>query len=418
MNLKENISLAIAGLRSNKMRAFLTMLGIIIGISSVIMITTLGMIMQKSVTDSYASLGANLVQIGLETKNDALRNYYMHEDMLTDEMIDQYKEEFGNKISRIGLNSSVDKKGSTRIGHKDYEIKGQGANADYIQMQSMNIIKGRSFTERDINSEKYVCLLSDKQAKKIYGNENPLGQIMAVRFGNSTYDFTIVGIYEQKMTALLSAVASIGASDWDPTLLIPVSTADRISGAIPGSYFYMMINGAEELDSTEFGEQTANFFNSHFYAKNDSFQCRYYTAEQEMSMMTSVLGIVQTVISVIAAISLLVGGIGVMNIMLVSVTERTREIGVRKALGAKNSAIRIQFITESMIICLIGGIIGIIFGVLFGNLAGLLMNTMASPSPMAIIGSVLFSMAIGVFFGYYPANKAAKMDPIEALRYE
>lgn len=161
-----------------------------------------------------------------------------------------------------------------------------------------------------------------------------------------------------------------------------------------------------------------SFINNTYYRDNDSIEVMYQTAESQMAMIDQVLGTLQVAISVIAGISLLVGGIGVMNIMLVSVTERTREIGVRKAMGAPNSAIRMQFIVESIIICLIGGAIGILLGIGLGNIAGAIVGTMAPPSLGSIVLAVGFSMGIGIFFGYYPANRAAKLDPIEALRYE
>ena len=170
-------------------------------------------------------------------------------------------------------------------------------------------------------------------------------------------------------------------------------------------------------DATQFLNQVQYFFDSR-YRKNEDFQVSAYSMESMVSSMTDMLSTVSLAIAVIAGISLLVGGIGVMNIMLVSITERTREIGTRKALGATNGSIQLQFIVEAVIICLIGGMIGIILGVGLGSVAAKLLGYAAKASVLSIVVSVLFSMVIGVFFGFYPANKAAKLDPIEALRYE
>lgn len=172
-----------------------------------------------------------------------------------------------------------------------------------------------------------------------------------------------------------------------------------------------------DTDSTEFLEKVENFFEQ-YYAKNENYQISAYSMESIISSMTDMLSTISLAIAIIAGISLLVGGIGVMNIMLVSITERTREIGTRKALGATSGSIRLQFIMESVVICLIGGFIGIVLGITLGAVAAGFMGYAASPSVTGIIFSVSFSILIGIFFGYYPANKAAKMNPIEALRYE
>ena len=205
-------------------------------------------------------------------------------------------------------------------------------------------------------------------------------------------------------------------ADITTDLFIPIQTEWKLTGTIEG-YYYINVMTKQGTDSRALAQDFQDYFNR-FYTRNQDFQIMAISLDSVIDQYASMMGTVQVAIAVIAAISLLVGGIGVMNIMLVSVTERTREIGTRKALGAKNSAIRMQFIVESVIICLIGGIIGIIFGMLLGYAGASLLGFPAHPSVDAILIAVCFSMAIGVFFGYYPANKAAKLDPIEALRYE
>jgi putative ABC transport system permease protein len=208
----------------------------------------------------------------------------------------------------------------------------------------------------------------------------------------------------------------IPVDDMPTTVAIPISTAKRITGAQQG-YRSFSVMVAEGVDGAVVQEHMEEFFGQK-YESNPYFTVITENAGARVGMMTDTLDMVSVAISIIAAISLLVGGIGVMNIMLVSVTERTREVGTRMALGARASAIRAQFITESMIICLIGGIIGILMGLGLGSVATSLMGFPAEPSVPVIVLAVAVSMIIGVFFGFYPANKAAKLDPIEALRYE
>ncbi len=179
-----------------------------------------------------------------------------------------------------------------------------------------------------------------------------------------------------------------------------------------------MVQAARGTDAKQLGEELETWFNQNYYRNNDSFEVNTFSMAAVISSMTSMLSTISLAIAVIAGISLLVGGIGVMNIMLVSITERTREIGTRKALGATNASIRFQFITESVVICLLGGFIGIGLGLSLSLAATVMLGYEAAPSIPGIMFSVVFSMAIGVFFGFYPANKAAKMEPVDALRYE
>lgn len=419
MNFTENIKMAFASLRSNKMRAILTMLGIIIGISSVIMIATMGNIMQKSITDTINSQGgSNLVGFGLNLKKDYTRDYLMDGDWITEEMIANVSERFADDIKAVSIYNGSDR-GTTRFRRENLELVVYSVNPGYIYNSAYEMVAGRYIADKDVARKLSVCVISDKQAEKLYGSvKSAVGQTLNVKMLGGSYDFTVVGVYEYKMTALLSASVAMTGEDWNNEVYVPYSTMTKIyNNSTPSFYnYYIIVN--DGVKPAEFCEEVANYMNNRWYRDNDSIEVMWQTAESQLEMINQVLGIVSMVIAIIAGISLLVGGIGVMNIMLVSVTERTREIGVRKALGAPNSAIRSQFIIESMIICLIGGFIGIIGGILLGNAAGLIVGTTAPPSMGAIVLAVSFSMAIGIFFGYYPANRAAKLDPIEALRYE
>ena len=419
--LYENILLAISGLRANKMRALLTMLGIIIGIGSVIGIVMVGDSMTNSMTSSLQEMGANTVQISLqqrESENGTSYSVYMdEEDYINDEMIEAFLQDYGDVVESVRLQESM---GSGRVteGHRYANVSISGVNSGYQSANHLTMLGGRFIGDKDNKGVKNVAVVSDRLVNNMFGQgQNPLGKEIKVNCGKEQYTFTIIGVYQYEQNAIM-AMMGAAASDADITtdLFIPIQTEWKLTGTIEG-YYYINVMTKQGTDSRALAQDFQDYFNR-FYTRNQDFQIMAISLDSVIDQYASMMGTVQVAIAVIAAISLLVGGIGVMNIMLVSVTERTREIGTRKALGAKNSAIRMQFIVESVIICLIGGIIGIIFGMLLGYAGASLLGFPAHPSVDAILIAVCFSMAIGVFFGYYPANKAAKLDPIEALRYE
>lgn len=418
MNLLENIKLALEGLRANKMRALLTMLGIIIGIASVIAITSLGDAMSNTLNETLSNVGGRNIQLYVMPKDVDGTYSNSDEDNITDEMIERFRQRYGDEIEGLEISNNVGAAKTVDV-IPQQEMKITGANHDYFTVENVKIVQGRAISDRDVEGEKNVIVISSIMQKNLYGEgSDPIGKEIKVETTYGTESFYVVGVYQDPMedatqSAMMVAMGGSGRS----TAYIPYTTAKNITNDTTKGYSMIMLMASPNVSSTELATKAAAYFNK-FYPESSNSKVEAQSMENIMKEMNTAMSQVSMAIAVIAGISLLVGGIGVMNIMLVSVTERTREIGVRKALGAPNSAIRIQFLVESMIICIIGGILGILLGAGFGALGGLLLKTAVVPSLGSIALAVGFSMAIGVFFGYYPANKAAKLDPIEALRYE
>lgn len=429
MLIFENIRLSFEALRANKMRALLTMLGIIIGISSVIAIMTVSSSLSVSISDSFQEMGANNVTVGIKQTSEesevrqngmkfgaANRNVTADEDdLITDEMIAGLRAKLADQIDAVAISESVGS-GTIKSGSDYANITVNGINDEYFASSDVTLLAGRKLKKEDITGKKRVIMVSDRVIDNMFGgdNDSALWEKISVDMDGVYYDYYIVGVYRYEES---SSFSSSTDEDITTAAYIPLTTGKEQNHADDGYSQITVVTKASVESVSALAEEIELFF-APYYKANEDYEISALTMESMTESMNDMVQTVSVAISIIAGISLLVGGIGVMNIMLVSITERTREIGTRKALGAKNSSIRLQFIIEAVVLCLVGGVLGILFGLALGTAAALALGYSATAPVAAILAAVGFSAVIGVFFGFYPANKAAKMNPIEALRYE
>ncbi len=401
--LIENMQMAFFAIRINKMRSILTMLGIIIGIGSVISIVSIGDTMRAMFADLYKNVGLTQAYISIGYwVNDTRQGDYFN----LDEM-EQVKEAFPDEIAYIDSSASASAKAVYKRTSIDFSY--EGIDWNYQDVQPVNMVYGRYLNEGDILGRKKNVVMDTDSALKLFGVEDAVGRTFRTTLYGTTDDFTVVGVYRKEINAFQAMM--MGQSK-NGSAFIPYTLLTW-----PNDYFYSLHVYAREgvnLDDF-FGQLQAYCAKLHSRNPNDLY---VQTAVQEMNMVDSIMGGLSAAVGGIAAISLVVGGIGIMNIMLVSVTERTREIGIRKALGARTRDVMVQFLTESAILSACGGLIGVILGVSLVAAGGTALGMKVVIRPLIVVIAVGFSAVVGIFFGLYPASKAAKSDPIDALRYE
>jgi len=416
--IKENCKLALISIKANKMRAFLTMLGIIIGVAAVIAIMTVGNSMTKGVQKQLESYGVQNISVGIEQIDYSQELSEADEEnmKINPETIHSLANDFQDKISAISVEESVGQ-GTVLVNNKKATVDITGISAGYFKANQFKLLHGNYFTEAAYNQGSKVALVSDKYVKQIAGeNYNPediLGKEYEVNVNDEYLTVTVVGIYEYNKQSGYGGVSKVQSTP----MYIPVNTAWSFTHS--KAIYYFTVVAADNVDAIALGNEIKTYLTDKLTTQlGDKFMVDAYSNQTMIQENSKMMGQMTMAISMIAAIALIVGGIGVMNIMTVSITERTREIGTRKALGAPDSMIMLQFISEAIILCLLGGFIGIVIGIVLGDVASHFMGYAPTVSFASIYMSVGFSMAIGVFFGYSPAKHAAKMNPIDALRYE
>ena len=398
----EYIKIALMNIRSNKGRSVLTMLGIIIGITSVIMILSIGDGVKGQVSDELNALAGGLIGIYVNNEQSEEEIYFDEDDF----------EAIREKIDGVkGVTPVYTLYGSV-IGRKgEFTAYTTGGSESMEFYQSEPIVQGRYFTAADYYAGNRVCVITQQAAKKLFGTTDVTGLTIEVTLYGVTQDLTIVGIRQDSASAMFSMYGNM------INIEVPLNLLSASYGQYFGGFTDFYVISESPALNTQITQSVIRLMESRHDVRNQGV-IMVQNMQDQISQINSVMGSISIFVVIVAAISLLVGGIGVMNIMLVSVTERTREIGIRKSLGARTGSILLQFLAESAVITLIGGLIGIALGVAGAQAIGGAIGFSARISAATVLGASAFSAGVGIFFGIYPARKAARLSPIEALRHE
>ncbi len=408
MDVLLSLRIALRALRVNKMRSFLTMLGIIIGIGAVIVMVAVGAGATQVISEQIASIGSNIILvIPGSTTSGGMRTGSGSVPSLTADDARAIKAECPS-VAQVAptLRGAV----QTVYGNMNWSTLIQGVTPEFLEIREWAVVSGRSLAPSDVDGALKVCLLGRTVADILFGDEDPAGKTIRIQ----KVPFTVAGVLDSKGQ-------SPQGQDQDDVILIPLTTAQhKILGTqFPNTVGSIMIQaksaetlGLAEIEATVLLDQRHRISPS----KERDFSVRNLSEILALSQQSS--QVMSLLLGAVASISLIVGGIGIMNIMLVSVTERTREIGIRMAIGAKQRNILLQFLTEAVLLTVFGGAIGILLGAAGAMAVAALFDWPVLVSPQAVVTAFLFSAAVGVFFGFYPARTAANLNPIDALRYE
>lgn len=413
MNIRENIRIAVFSIKTNLMRSLLTMLGIIIGVASVIAIVTVGNGGRDYIVGMIRDMGNSAISLTVN------HNIADDDDFFTDADIAAIKKLDGVQYASMQSMAMCQMTANDQSGF----LMGIGGNTDMQNLMQTPCIYGRFFNQEEFEQGKYVGVIDVSSALQLFGTKNVVGEYISCTSDTLTISIKVIGVidimagmnmdtedYMEQMSSMMGGMQMTSCM-----IIMPASVVSEINGSTQNRYDTINITAVDESQLDGIGTAAINYIRS----LHDNFEKDCYTVTNMatyIDLLDTVINVFTIFIAAVSAISLVVGGIGVMNIMLVSITERTREIGIRKALGAKTGTILFQFLTESIILCLIGGLIGFLLGVALAAIVSHIMAVPLTVQPSTVALAVGFSSAIGIIFGVYPARRAAKMPPIEALR--